>query len=190
MSQPKQERRFLSASAPAATGRTVSGYAALFNVRSQNMGSDASPFHEIILPGAFDDVLTGDVVSLFNHNPDLILARSNSGKGTLALSVDSVGLKYQFEAPETTVGNDLLESIKRGDVCGSSFAFTVADGGDTWTPEGKGTLRTITKIGRLYDASPVVNPAYADTTVTARGMPQDTPEHPSVTNARRFFDLL
>lgn len=148
--------------------RTIEGYAAVFNSESEDFGW----FVEEIAPGAFDDVLGNDVRALFNHDNNLILARTTSK--TLEISVDERGLKYKFEAPNTSVGNDLLESIRRGDVSQSSFGFTVADAkwedlemmkdGKKWFK----TKRTILKLERLYDVSPVTFPAYPDTDVALR----------------------
>ena len=53
-----------------------------------------------------------------------------NGVGTLSLKVDGRGLKYSFEAPNTTMGNDLLELVNNGVIDKSSFAFTVPQGGD------------------------------------------------------------
>jgi uncharacterized protein len=189
MSQP--ERRFLSAEAPTATGRTISGYASRFNSRSENLGSKERPLFEIIAPGAFDGVLSDDVIAAWNHDESRILARSTGGKGTLKLSVDESGLHYSFTAPETSTGNDVLESIKRGDVNASSFAFVVADGGDRYTQEPDGsTLRTITKIGKLYDVSPVTRPAYSAATVSARSTGTAAPHTPRRDGWKKLFDIL
>ena len=109
----------------------------------------------------------------------------------MKLTVDSIGLLYTFESPETTAGNDLLVSIKRGDISGSSFAFTVAKGGDTYTQEGAGVVRTISQIGKLYDVSPVVRPAYADANVTARGISETYPAATPRANVwKRMLELL
>jgi uncharacterized protein len=141
--------------------RTVTGTAALFNSRTE-LWTDT---FEEIAEGAFDDVMNDDVRALFNHNEDNILARTKSG--TLRLSVDSGGLKYEFDAPNTTAGNDLLESLSRGDIDQSSFAFSVKS--VEWTDLGNNKwLRKILKIKRLYDVSPVTYPAYEDTTVALR----------------------
>jgi HK97 family phage prohead protease len=185
------ERRFLPSAPPVVKGRTVSGVAAKFNSRSENLGTADRPVFEIIAPGAFGGVLNDDVVSCFNHDESLILARSENGKGTLRLWVDGIGLNYEFTAPDTTAGNDLLESLNRGDIRGSSFAFQVAEGGDRFTQEPGGVLRTITKIGKLHDVSPVVRPAYKNTAVDARGL---TGIQPVATPARngwkRMFEFL
>ena len=153
-----------------AESRTVEGYAALFDSRSQNLGG----FTEIIEEGAFDDVLEDDVRALLNHDANYVLARTKSG--TLELSVDEKGLLYRFEAPNTTAGNDLLESIRRGDISQSSFGFSIKD--DDWDYDTM--TRTIKKVKRLYDVSPVTYPAYEQTEVTARSLEaaqkKDTPK--------------
>lgn len=145
---------------------TISGYAAVFDKRSENFHWDPDQeFYEVIAPGAFSEVLKDDVRALFNHE-GMPLARTKSG--TLKIEQDSIGLRYQFELPDTTLGNDLGAAIRRGDIDGSSFAFRVAEAGDRIEIEGKTTIRTITKISRLVDVSPVTYPAYPDTSVVAR----------------------
>lgn len=150
--------------------RKVMGYAAVFNSDSEEMWD----FVERIAPGAFDGVLGDDVRALFNHDPSMLLARTSSG--TLKLSVDEKGLRYEFEAPNTQAGNDLLEMLRRGDVSQSSFAFTVMD--EKWDEVKDGMpVRTITKVKRLYDVSPVTYPAYPDTTAAMRSLEQYRKEH-------------
>ena len=128
----------LRAAAEGAAGNIVFGYAAKFNTRSNNLGGESYQFYETILPGAFDDVLNDDVRALFNHEAELILARSKNGQGTLRYGVDNVGLWYEFEAPDTQVGRDLLVSLRRGDIDQSSFSFTVArEGSCIWRAQQK-----------------------------------------------------
>jgi HK97 family phage prohead protease len=77
----------------------------------------------------------------------------------------------ELDPPETSYANDLLTSLKRGDIAEQSFAFTVAE--DEWKDmddSKKMTVRTITKVSRLYDVSPVTYPAYPDTSVALRSM--------------------
>lgn len=147
--------------------RSVTGYAAIYDSRSQDLGG----FYEVIAPGAFDEAIkNSDVRALVNHDPNKILARSNQGEGTLQLTVDNNGLGYRFEAPDTTAGNDLLVSLKRGDISESSFGFTVNKDDQEWREENGQTIRTIKKINRLYDVSPVTYPAYLGTTVAQRSI--------------------
>lgn len=122
------------------------------------------------MPGAFDGCNMSDVRALFNHDPNQILARTASG--TMSVSVDAKGLKYRFEMPNTTLGNDLLEMIRRGDISQSSFAFTVKE--TSWVEEKYPIpdLRKIIKIEEVYDVSPVTYPAYEGTSVQARSIEQ------------------
>jgi uncharacterized protein len=147
----------------------VRGYAAKFNTRSDDLGG----FVEVIAPGAFDQALGSDVRALINHDPSLILARSRDGTGTLRLFVDDAGLGYEF-APdmEQSYARDLVRALARGDVDQSSFAFSIADGGEEWSEREGITVRTITKVARLYDVSPVTYPAYPDASVALRGLEQ------------------
>ena len=147
--------------------RHVEGYGSVFNERSVDLGG----FVEIITQGAFDGVIErSDVKALLDHNPERgILARSRNGQGSLKLEIDERGLKYSFDAPHTNLGDEVVEGLRRGDYSQSSFAFTVAD--EQWTKESDGTyLRTINKIGGLYDVSIVANPAYTATSVALRSL--------------------
>jgi uncharacterized protein len=135
--------------------RFIRGTAVKFNQLSNNLGW----FREKFEPRAFDNVLEGDIVALFNHNPDKVLARTISK--TLRVWQDEIGLHYEFEAPDNTVGNDLVVSMQRGDIQHSSFAFSVAPGGAHWSEDPEhGDVRTVTSVSGLYDVSPVVFPAY------------------------------
>lgn len=147
--------------------RHIEGYGSVFNERSLDLGG----FVEMIAPGAFDGVIErSDVKCYLDHNPEKgILARSRNGKGSLSLVIDEKGLKYSFDAPKTNLGDEVVEGLKRGDYSQSSFAFTVDD--EIWTKEEDGSyLRTITKIGGLYDVSIVANPAYEGTSVALRSL--------------------
>lgn len=136
--------------------RMVSGYAAVFNQESEDLGG----FIEIIKPGAFRDVLENDVRALWNHDQNYLLARTTSG--TLKIAEDARGLYYEFDAPHTTYGNDLLELLRRGDVTQSSFGFTIKK--DEWVSRNGVTYRYIHSVARLFDVSPVTYPAYPATT--------------------------
>tara|TARA_B100000519_G_C14261030_1_gene448046 strand:+ start:5027 stop:5689 length:663 start_codon:yes stop_codon:yes gene_type:complete len=147
--------------------RQVVGYASVFkdaegnSALSENLGG----FREKIDPNAFNDVLKDDVRALFNHDPNYIIGRSTSG--TLSLSVDERGLKYSVNIPETTYGDDLMVSLKRGDITQNSFGFIVED--DSWDEDEDGnTIRTINKVGRLLDVSMVTYPAYPDAEIGKR----------------------
>ena len=183
----------------------VRGYAAKFNVESDNLGTPDRPIREVILPGAFDDVLADDVRALFNHDPNMVLARSKNGEGTMRMGVDETGLWYEFPPPDTQAGRDLVENIRLGNVDQSSFAFTVEKAGQSWsekkTDDGTSVMqRAISKIKRLFDVSPVTYPAYPDATVALRsledfqqadGASEDEPtaEDHSLAHWQRVMDL-
>lgn len=152
--------------------RRVSGYAAVFGSSSLPlMDWDHGEFEEVIDRNAFDGVIEqSDVFAVLNHdNSRGVLGRSINGTGSLSLSVDDHGLRYEFDAPRTALGDELLEGLRRGDITASSFAFNVQD--ERWEEqEDKTYKRTILKVGRLYDVSPVYNPAYPDTSVAQRSL--------------------
>ncbi len=150
-------------SAPKEGSRTVEGYALLFDSESKDLGG----FKEIIAPGSLDGVLSrSDVLCLLDHDRHRgVLARANKGSGSLTLTVDEKGLKYRFDAPNTMLGDELLEGIKRGDISSSSFCFTVED--DEWLRMENGSYkRIIRKFDHLYDVSPVYQEAYEGTSVS------------------------
>ena len=142
----------------------IGGYAAVFNMRSDLLGGS---FIEEIAPGAFDGVMTQDVRALFNHNPNYLLGRTKSG--TLKLSLDSRGLHYEIDLPDTQTVRDLVMTpLMRGDMTGSSFTMLVAE--DEWRQEGDVIVRTIRRISELRDVGPVAFPAYPDATAGQRSM--------------------
>ena len=145
--------------------RMVEGYALLFET-----SSDGLNFEEVISREALEGVIArSDVFALLNHSKERgILARSINGAGSLTLEVDEKGLLYRFDAPNTALGNELLENLRRGEINQSSFAFDVDS--DKWERKSDGTWkRTIIQIGHLYDVSPVYNAAYSKTSVYMRG---------------------
>jgi uncharacterized protein len=141
---------------------TIVGYAAKYKTFSQDLGG----FIETLAPGCFDGVMNDDCRCLRNHADDSLLGRTKSG--TLVLSLDKIGLRYECELPNTSVGRDTAEMVRRGDMSGSSFQFSIAMDGAKWDFDSKPAVRTVTQIGRLYDVSPVTNPAYLDTAVDVR----------------------
>ena len=133
---------------------TVVGYGAVFNSESNDLGG----FREYIAPGAFEGRLEDDVRFLVNHDANLILARTTNG--TLRLSVDEKGLRYEADLPNTSTARDLMELLKNGTISQSSFAFTVEE--DSWEVKDGMNIRTIDKVSQLYDVSSVTYPAYND----------------------------
>jgi HK97 family phage prohead protease len=141
--------------------RTIFGTATVFN-SSYDMGW----YDEEMSSDSLNEADMKDVVALFNHDMNMVLARTSSG--TLKLNVTGNAMEYEFEAPNTTLGNDLLEMVKRGDVYQSSFAFTV-EAEDWQERSGMKPKRVIRSIKKVYDVSPVTYPANPDTMVAKRG---------------------
>jgi HK97 family phage prohead protease len=143
----------------------VVGYAAKFGVLSLDLGD----FVERLDPGAFGIVSERrgrkkplETRALWNHDPNYPLARY---PGTLRMTVDEVGLRYEFPVPDTSYGRDIASNIRAGIVKGSSFSFTVPSGGDSWAVEDGRSVRTIQRIDSLLDVGPVTFPAYPDADV-------------------------
>jgi HK97 family phage prohead protease len=123
-------------------------------------------FREKVDPGALDNVMDDDVRVLVNHDSNLIVARTS--KGTAKLSKDETGGVIEWQFPDTTAGRDLLENMRNGNIDGMSFGFTVKDDKLERNKETGEVVRTIMKLERLYDASPVVFPAYQQTDTQLR----------------------
>jgi len=172
----ERERRFvpLTGASIRAKGKAegddtpmIEGHGALFNEETVI----GMWFRERILPGAFKDSLANDDIRVFyNHDPNFILGRTSAGTATI--EEDKKGLRYEVTPPAARA--DVVESIKRGDITGSSFAFTVeSDDDEEWdyseTKKGMLPLRTI-KRAKLYETGPVAFPAYENTTVSARAV--------------------
>lgn len=153
----------------ASDGRSFSGHAAVFNLPTY-IGASKTGFYEQIAPGAFARALKSgaDVRSVINHDPNLLLGRTSSG--TLRLKEDTRGLHQETDLPDTSYARDLSELIRRGDVSGQSFQFTVADEAWSSMPGGHAQLRTIKAVDNLIDVGPVTYPAYADTTASVRSV--------------------
>jgi HK97 family phage prohead protease len=144
--------------------RTIVGTATVFN-----SAYDMGWYDEQMSQDVFANSDMTDVVALFNHDANMVLARTKSG--TLKLKVTGSAMEYEFEAPNTTLGNDLLEMVKRGDVYQSSFAFSV-EAEDWEEREGMKPKRIIRGIKKVYDVSPVTYPANPDTMVAKRSYEQ------------------
>ena len=145
-------------------GMYFEGYAAVFDSPSEPL-----PFTERIAPGAFIRSLKArnDIKILWNHDTGSVLGSTRAG--TLKLTEDHLGLKVEAQLPNTTVGRDAAELLKRGDIDSMSFGFSVPRGGDEWNSDG--SERTLREV-RLHEVSIVAFPAYSATagTTTVRGL--------------------
>lgn len=145
--------------------RQIVGHAAVFNTRAEIFRG----FFEEIQPGAFTDAIeTDDVRALWNHNPDYVLGRN--GARTLTLREDKQGLAVEIDPPPTTWANDLLISMRRGDVSQMSFGFRIrqVEDAESWGTLPDGSILRRIKAVELFDVSPVTFPAYPETDVGVR----------------------
>jgi uncharacterized protein len=160
----------------------IEGYAAVFNKDSEDFGG----WHERISPGAFSDVLKDNAVALFNHDMNYVLGRNGVN---VTLSEDATGLRYKVKLPDTSFAKDLRQLIKDGIIHQSSFAFTVSE--QEWKhTDSKPSVRTIKKIKRLYDVSPVTTPAYPDASVGARAFAETKDAQPLTADLMNFKNII
>lgn len=145
--------------------RTLTGYAVKWEKKSHVLGYFRK-FREQFKKGAFTESLQNDDQRfLWSHDTSKVLGRTKNG--TLRLEEDDVGLRFELDLPNTTLGNDTYESIKRGDVDGVSFGFKM-ESHEIEEPDDDLMLRTVTKA-KLLEVSAVAFPAYPDSEVSARG---------------------
>ena len=150
----------------------IFGYGAVF-YREGEEGTQYKiydDYYERIMPGTFDRAIRDahDVRSLFNHNPDIVLGRTASG--TLKLSVDAVGLRFDATPPDTNLVRDqVLAPLERGDVSGSSIMFVPTD--TTWREVDGVYIREI-RDAELWETGPVTFPAYESTSAGVRSREQ------------------
>ncbi len=145
--------------------RKIVGYAAVFNSPADIAGY----FSETIAPGAFSEAIQNDDVrALFDHDSAIVLGRNKAG--TLALTEDDKGLKVEISPPDTQAARDLITLMERGDVNQTSFGFRMRGGKESWDDSQDPPLRTIEKIGELFDVSVVTYPAYPTTEAAVRSL--------------------
>jgi HK97 family phage prohead protease len=150
-------------------GKTLTGVPIVYNART-NLGW----YDEIIESGALDATDLRDVRFLINHNTDMIpLARSrnNNENSTMQMTVGDEGMaiRVDLDTENNADAKALYSAVSRGDISGMSFMFTVD--GDSWEDmESDHPTRIIRKIDRVFEVSAVTFPAYAQTSIQARGL--------------------
>lgn len=152
----------------------IRGYAAVF-YRAGDAGTEFRIYPglvERVAPSAFDVVIreNHDVRAFSQHMSEAILGRTSAG--TLKLSVDQRGLAYEITPPDTQYARDLMVSIERGDVTGSSFGFRPVKTSYTRGQNGEPDIATLEQV-RLIEVSPVSIPAYAGTSASVRSEQPD-----------------
>ena len=148
----------------------VRGYATTYNEPYTLYSDDDIEIREQVAPGAFDEADMDDVIMQYNHE-GRVFARTRNN--TLSLSSDEHGLLIEADLGGTEIGRQLYNEIDGGYTDRMSFGFTVdADEVSEEREKGKQTiyLRTITRIGKLYDVSAVSIPANDGTEISARSL--------------------
>jgi len=143
---------------------TIRGYPIVFDRVSLDLGG----FKEKLDAHAFDEVLATDpdVHFVWDHDTRYVGARTKNG--TLKLSADEHGVFMDAQVGNYSWAKDLRTALERGDINQGSFKFQVADDGDDWeVAEDESVLRTITKVGGLYDVTVTAQGAYPQTSLAA-----------------------
>ena len=161
---------YRAAPADAEHSRLIEGYAALFDSDSRDMFGVI----ETVRSTAFNKTLGEfDQRSLLDHDTQKILGRVSAG--TLRLETDERGLKFSVDVPETSYGNDLLVSSRRGDIKEMSFGFdTILDKWE-FSEDGRQARRELIEV-RLFEVSPVSFPAYEGTSFKVRSLLESAEE--------------
>lgn len=213
MTKPKITKRELFSNEPlqireredGQESRTIVGHAILFNAPSVALYEDErEEVREVILPTAVtQDLLDeSDVKMTMFHDRQLILARSNKGKGTLSYKIDEKGVAFEFEAPHTADGDKALELVKRGDIAGCSFAFSTYYRDEEYVScrtEAVGgkmvSTYSVKRMTGIYDFTLAADPAYPETDCSNRERPdfltpftepktEEQPQEPPIVDKR------
>ena len=149
----------------------VTGYASTFNDPYTLFEDDDLVYREQVASDAFEDADMSDVIMQYDHEGRVFARVSNN---TLAVSTDDKGLLINADLGGTELGRQLYNEIRGGYTDKMSFGFTVDDDAEeSYTDEESGKrviIRTITKIGKLYDVSAVSIPANDATEISVRNL--------------------
>lgn len=134
--------------------------------------TDLGWFDEVIDRGALDGADLTDVRFLVNHdisNIPLARSRRNNGNSTMQLSTDYEGMSIsaELDTENNAEARALYSAVKRGDVTGMSFMFSIDE--ESWEDlESEHPTRHILKISSVVEVSAVTFPAYDSTSINAR----------------------
>lgn len=162
----KIELRVQSVELDTSQDMIVEGYVNKVEHLSKKLGFGDYEFYEKIEKGAFKRALDNakSIKLLYEHNGDNLLASTKNG--SLYLEEDDIGLRMKAKIVDTTLGKDTYKLIKSGLIDSMSFGFVVKK--DDWQEIDKKKIRTVKEL-ELYEVSIVENPAYAQSSVSARG---------------------
>lgn len=146
----------------------VEGYAVLFE-QPQTYQWGERTYTEIIRRGALDNADMRRTVMRYNHD-DSVFALARVKNGSLQMTIDETGLLIRAELIDTQSNRDVYKMIASRLIDEMSFAFTVAENGDTWTyaDDYRTVTREILAIDTVYDVSAVDTGFYESTSIYAR----------------------
>lgn len=142
-------------------GKIAAGFAVVYGSGTEIGDS----FREVFEAGAFAKAITGDVRALFGHDRNRVLGRTVAG--TLRLTEEPAGVRYEIDLPDTSDGRDMAISVARGDIRGTSFGFRSVR--ETWDDTTEPPTRTIHEA-EMFEISPTAFPAYGDTSIALRSL--------------------
>jgi uncharacterized protein len=153
----KTETRYFQYAVRAGSDRTLTGLIP-YSSLSQNLGG----FRERIQRGAFSDSIKSGkrIMSFWNHDTSKPLGSTSAN--TLKLEDRSDGLHFTIFPPPNSWGDDVVTSVKRGDVSGASFGFRCLE--DSWEQKNEDRIRTLVSC-ELLEISPCSFPAYTESVV-------------------------
>lgn len=145
----------------------LEGTAIVFN-KPATINTPTGTYTEIIKRNALDGLKLNDTRLLVSHDANRIpLAKSPK---TMDIWTDNDGMHFRAKLPDTEEARSVYTAVKRGDLSGMSFGFTVSDGSQY---DVNTRTRTITKIDKVLEFSVVNYPAYAEASVEARQQIQE-----------------
>lgn len=178
---------------------TIGGYAVKYNTPVLIVDRWGDKWLEEIAEGCFDESLSGctepgkEIKALWNHDPGRPLGSTKTG--TLCFHTeDKTGLAYDIDLPNNTWGNDVKESVRRGDVDGSSFGFICQE--DKWSKvehEGEQIYKRSIVKAELREVSPCTFPAYDSSEISCRSfemLKEETKEESRINELKQEARLL
>ena len=157
------EHRIAEIRAAGESGMSIQGTPIVYDIPTV-INDPAGNYTEIIRRGALDSAELTGARLLYNHDLNKVpLAKFPT---TMRLAITPAGLKMSADLPDTEAAREIYAAIKRGDLSGMSFAFTVPKGGDNY--DRASNTRIISRIDKVYDVSIVPFPAYPQTSIEAR----------------------
>ena len=162
--------------------RTITGTAIVFNKPSQVIDDWGDKYVEYIAPSCatMEFLKTQDIKLNLLHDRESTIGRWNKGEGNLKLSVDSEGVHFEIEAPKCDLGDRGLALVKAGVYTGCSFEFMPKDYTIKEVKDADGNVTTeVTHTAFEYISALTIamDPAYTQTSVSARELDKKTPEY-------------